>query len=93
MVRVERSFPAPESLAAEAEKADGSYSKSDVVERLKKMNVLYEKLEEYKKKPESKVLNRTLKALLKRETAFAGFKRCYVRGHLKEYPLLAEYIA
>lgn len=35
MVKVERSFPAPDSLAIEAQKKDGSYSESDVVERLK----------------------------------------------------------
>lgn len=36
MVKIERSFPAPESLAIEAQKASGSYEKEDVVERLKK---------------------------------------------------------
>lgn len=36
MVKIERSFPAPASLAIEAKKASGSYEKSDVVERLKK---------------------------------------------------------
>ncbi len=35
MIKVERSFPAPESLAVEAQKANGSYSKPDVVSRLK----------------------------------------------------------
>ena len=35
MVKVERSFPAPKSLAMEAKKKDGSYSGMDVVERLK----------------------------------------------------------
>lgn len=62
--------------------------------RLKKlqeeMNVLYAKLDEYKEKPESRILLRTLKALLKRETAFAGFKRCYVRTHLGEFPELVD---
>ncbi len=36
MVKIERSFPAPESLAKEAEKINGSYNKPDVVERLHK---------------------------------------------------------
>ena len=36
MVKVERSYPAPESLALEKEKSNGSYSKPDVVERLAK---------------------------------------------------------
>ena len=34
MVKIERSFPAPESLAIEAKKKSGSYEKRDVVERL-----------------------------------------------------------
>lgn len=36
MVKVERSFPAPESLAEEAKKVTGRYDKQDVIERLKK---------------------------------------------------------
>ncbi len=32
MVKVERSFPAPDSLAVEAKKATRSYSQPDVVE-------------------------------------------------------------
>ncbi len=36
MVKVERSFPAPESLAKEAKKAAGKYDSQDVIERLKK---------------------------------------------------------
>jgi len=35
MVKVKRSFPAPESLAEESEKAAGRYDKEDVIERLK----------------------------------------------------------
>lgn len=58
----------------------------------KEMNVLYDKLEAYKKKPESKALLRMIKVLLKRESAFAGFKRCYIKEHIREYPNLEEYI-
>lgn len=36
MVKVERSFPAPDSLAEEKKKANGSYSEPDVIERLAK---------------------------------------------------------
>lgn len=32
MVKVERSFPAPDSLAEEAKKADGKCDKPDVIE-------------------------------------------------------------
>ena len=58
----------------------------------KEMNVLYDKLEAYKKRPESKALLRMIKVLLKRESAFAGFKLCYIEGHIREYPNLEEYI-
>ncbi len=34
MVKVERTFPAPESLAIEAQKRSGSYSKEDVINQL-----------------------------------------------------------
>lgn len=30
--------------------------------------------------------------MVKRESAFAAFKRCYVREHIKEYPQLKDYI-
>ena len=36
MVKVARSFPAPESLAEEAKKANGRYDRADVIERLKR---------------------------------------------------------
>ena len=36
MVKVKRSVPAPDSLAIEARKVNGSYKEKDVVERLKK---------------------------------------------------------
>ena len=36
MIRVERSQPAPASLAEEAKKKNGEYNKPDVTERLKR---------------------------------------------------------
>ena len=36
MVKIERSFPAPESLADEEKKKNGCYNCKDVVERLKR---------------------------------------------------------
>jgi hypothetical protein len=36
MVLVERSHPAPKSLAIEARKQNGKYNKADVVERLRR---------------------------------------------------------
>ena len=35
---------------------------------------------------------RMVRSLLKRESAFAAFKRCYVREHAVEYPELQEYV-
>lgn len=57
------------------------------------MNVLYEQLAAYKENPSSRIVVRKLKVLLKRESAFAGFKRCFVREHCNEYPELAQFIA
>lgn len=61
-------------------------------ELLKEMNLLFDNLEGLKKNPDSKFLLRKLKVLLKRESAFAAFKRCYVREHIEEYPQLKDYI-
>lgn len=58
----------------------------------KEMNLLYRQLEKVHKVPDSKIAMRTLRALLRRESAFAAFKRCYVRQHLKEYPGLQQYV-
>ena len=41
MVKVERSFPAPASLAVEAQKVKGSYSMPDVVRKIFIINVIY----------------------------------------------------
>lgn len=58
----------------------------------KEMNILYDNLEALKKAPDSKLILRKLKAILKRESAFAAFKRCYVREHLTEYPVLRDFL-
>lgn len=158
MVKIERSYPAPVSLAIEKEKVNGSYSESDVVQQLLKdfHNKCYicemkelqdpqiehlvphkngkykdrkfdwgnlflscghcngvknqskyeegildcckedpEKMISFKIKenPSSRIVVRKLKVLLKRKSAFAGFKRCFVREHCNEYPELAQFIA
>lgn len=58
----------------------------------KEMNLLYDNLEEMKKRPDSKVVMRKLKALLRRESAFAAFKRYYVRENMEQFPQLEKYI-
>ncbi len=57
------------------------------------MNVLYDNLEEMKKNPGSRVIMRKLQALLRRESAFAAFKRNYVRENSRQFPQLLQYIA
>lgn len=59
----------------------------------KEMNLLYKQLEKMHKNPESKVTVRMTCSLLRRESAFAAFKRCYVREHAAEYPQLQEFVA
>ena len=61
-------------------------------ELTKEMNLLYVNLKEYKDNPDSRYVQRKLKALLRRESAFAAFKRNYIRDHSKEFPLLLSYI-
>ena len=56
------------------------------------MNMLLDNLESLRDQPDSKVVLRKLKALLRRESQFAAFKRCYVRDHLSEYPELKKYL-
>ena len=59
----------------------------------KEMNKLYDNLEELNKNPESKIVLRKLKAILRRESAFAAFKRNYVRENGDRFPQLMTYIA
>lgn len=62
-------------------------------ELVKEMNILYETLAKWKKNPGSRVENNKLKALLRRESKFAEFKRCYVREHVNDYQDVIKYIA
>lgn len=62
-------------------------------ELTREMNVLYDKLEEMKQKPDSRVIMRTIKALLRRESRFAVFKRGYVRENGDKFPQLLQYIS
>lgn len=51
----------------------------------KEMNILYDNIDAYKKNPNSKVVMRKLKALLRKESKFAAFKRNYIRENAKEF--------
>lgn len=57
------------------------------------MNILYKTLDRYKKTPELHRYKRSLKATLARTSAFAAFKRNYVRKHIVDYPDLKEFLA
>lgn len=71
-----------------------TYTSDERVRLLQReMNVLYKQLGKIHKNPDSKVAMRTIRSLLRRESAFAAFKRCYVREHAKEYPNLQQYVA
>jgi len=59
----------------------------------KEMNKLYDNLEKLNKNPDSKIVLRKLKAILRRESAFAAFKRSYIRDNEGRYPQLMTYIA
>ena len=56
------------------------------------MNKLYDTLEEMKDNPESKLVMRKLKALLRRESQFAAFKRNYIKENQEKFPQLLVYI-
>lgn len=58
----------------------------------KEMNILYDNLDALKKNPNSKVIMRKLKALLRRESKFAAFKRNYIRENGKEYEQILPYL-
>ena len=59
----------------------------------KEMNILYDNLEALKKNPNSKVILRKLKAILRRESRFAAFKRNYVQENRELYPQLLSLLA
>ncbi|MCD8104369.1 MAG: hypothetical protein LUF35_05065 [Lachnospiraceae bacterium] len=57
------------------------------------MDKLYAALEEVIEYPESAFALRKAQVLLRRESAFAAFKRNYIREHRDLYPKLFAYIA
>ena len=61
-------------------------------ELAREMNLLYRNLSQYKEKPDSRIVCRKIQALLKRDSAFAAFKRCYIREHHTEFPQWNNYI-
>lgn len=58
----------------------------------KEMNILYDNLQEMKRNPTSKIVMRKLKALLRRESKFAAFKRNYIRDNADQFPQLLQFL-
>lgn len=58
----------------------------------KEMNVLYKQIEKLHGNPDCKITIKIIGSLLRRESAFAAFKRCYVKEHAREYPQLLNYL-
>ncbi len=54
------------------------------------MNILYRELEKYKNNPSSKRNCRVMRVILGKDSAFAAFKRGYVRARIADYPGLKE---
>ena len=59
----------------------------------KEMNILYDNLKAWKREPESKFLLRKLKALLRKESKFAAFKRNYIKENEEKFSELLRYLA
>lgn len=56
------------------------------------MNELYKMLFEYEKQPDDSLIRRKIGVMLSRKSAFAAFKRQYVRDNIRLYPNLKEFV-
>ena len=56
------------------------------------MDGFIQELDKYKRNPGSRYNQKMMRGYLKRESAFAEFKRAYVRKRLGEFPSLQEYL-
>lgn len=54
------------------------------------MNKLYDSIEEFQNNPDSRVAKRKIKALLRKESRFAAFKREYIRENHPQYRQLLD---
>lgn len=59
---------------------------------LQEMNGFYRNFEKYRKQPGNRHNQRMMQACLVRDSAFAEFKRAYVRKRLDKFPELGEYL-
>lgn len=57
----------------------------------KEMNAFFSAIEDYEKKRQDQRTIRALHDFLSRSSAFAAFKRCYIREHRDEYPELLKW--
>lgn len=59
---------------------------------MESMNIFYRELEKYMDDPDSNKNKRMMQSLLSRESAFAAFKRGFIREREDDYPGLVQYI-
>lgn len=57
---------------------------------LEQMNRLYKVLNMYRDNPGNKIIMRMLKVMLRRDSEFAAFKRCYVRLNMSDWSEFME---
>lgn len=57
-----------------------------------RMNLLYRAIQTLRSKPQDRMARRNLRAMLRKEAAFAGFTRCAVRKMLPRHPELGEFM-
>ena len=62
------------------------------INKLEEMNALYKLLIEYSETPTNALTKRKIKVLLARTSAFAAFKRQYIRDNIEKYGDLESYL-
>lgn len=64
-----------------------------VIQLYGQMNELYKLLTAHRDNPNDKLVMRKLSIVLNRKSAFAAFKRQFIRDNIADYPELEEYLA
>lgn len=67
-------------------------SENRLNELKREMNILFQRLQKYNSSENSAINKRIIGALLKNSSAFAGFKRSYIRKNISKYPEFEEFI-
>jgi hypothetical protein len=67
-------------------------SKVRLEELQKRMNLLYRTIGTYQRNPTDSLAKRNLGSILRKDSKFAGFTRCYVRTNLALFPELVQFL-